>query len=143
MEQQKWTLKEIIFKRETTYENRPNLHIDGFKLPKDSDFLVKVLQKLYEVYPLSDTNRLLTSNALSHLEHELTNTSFYIHLYVNRNNYVGFSTMCSYNFPEDKGLTYIEHTGRYSFITKSNGNKSIYHIAGGLHIHKDCLEIGD
>jgi len=125
MKQQMWTLKQVLFEREMVYKDS-SLYINGFKLPKDKDLLLNVLNELYKEY--DDRRKELNEKEIDYyILHGTKFTEIWLPgLYcLKPTNQVCLLARGKDYYPEDQGLYYV------------NGR----HNKKGLHIHRSRLLI--
>jgi len=125
MEQQKWTLKQVLFEKELNYDSEA-LYINGFRLPRDKEFLRKELEELFERYPSK-----YMGSVMDKITNLNTNSELSIRV-LNGGIKLKYGVFVNDRSPLGKKLMFTDTcTIEYCFIER------------GLHIHKDCLEIGD
>jgi len=142
MEQQKWTIKQVLFEKEMNekYKIFP-LYINGFTLPQDKDLLLKAVDEIFEVYP-NDESKESIKYKIEQLYKYCAGSPRAIRVFKEK---IKIDYQSYRNYPMEKELMFFPKSETKTYKIEGLGG-TIYqshNIFFGLHIHKDCLEIGD
>jgi len=138
MEQQKWTIKQVLFEKEIKCSAEP-LYFNGFEMPKDKDVLIKTLDEILENYSTKVEQKFPKELVDKHIK--LSQLSkFYVSIILSQNEIL-VTSIDEYSYPKQKYLLFL-HGGHKTYLERGGRYRNCF-IHRGLHIHKDCLEIGE
>jgi len=138
MKQQKCTVKRAVFEREFNHP-KECLSFNGFKLPKEKDFLLEVLEELYGIYG----DKCREGNDVI-LERSIRLGTRFVEIQITCKNMLKYPDKLYKWVPviTDYGPAYYPYEQELTFrsggsYTAENGKR--YHPSRGLYLHKSCI----